>query len=199
MLLYFHHFFWCSPFSCQVNVQAMKTSHNRELAAKEELVEEQRRSLQKHLRELDNDIEEERKTSSSAVTARKKLEADLRELEELHEMAARAKEDATKQMKKYHVRTRKYFLPPRPLCLSVSLSLSLLPSPSLSVSLYSNVFISSSVFLTRATSPLDHALNPLHLITIRACSTISNTQYCQSTSSRLSLSTGSYERHGQGA
>ena len=87
----------------QVNMQALKNSCNRELAAKEDDLEEQRHMMQKQLRELESEMEEERKMRTAAVTVRRKLESDLRGLEADCEMATMAKEDAVKQMKKYQV------------------------------------------------------------------------------------------------
>ena len=52
---------------------------------------------------MEAELEDERKQRSSAVSSRKKLEAEARELESAIDHANKAKEDALKQMKKYNV------------------------------------------------------------------------------------------------
>lgn len=54
--------------------------------AKEEQAEEKRRGLVKALRDLEAELEEERKQRGAAVAARKKLEADLKDSETTIEM-----------------------------------------------------------------------------------------------------------------
>ena len=57
------------------------------IQAKEEQSEEKRRGLVKALRDLETELEEERKQRTAAVAARKKLESDLKDSEatiELH-------------------------------------------------------------------------------------------------------------------
>jgi len=55
------------------------------------------------LRELEAELEEERRQRSSAVGARKKLEGDLKSLESQVDTANKLKEDALKQLKKMQV------------------------------------------------------------------------------------------------
>jgi len=59
------------------------------------------------LRELEAELEEERRQRSAAVSARKKMEGDLKSLESQVDTANKLKEDALKQLKKIQVRTVK--------------------------------------------------------------------------------------------
>ncbi|XP_065065923.1 myosin-10-like isoform X1 [Rhopilema esculentum] len=85
----------------EVNMQAQKANFERDLAAKDEQIEEARRGVLKQLRELEAELEEERKTKSNAVAAKRKLEGDIKDLEGQLEQANRIKEDGLKQLKKY--------------------------------------------------------------------------------------------------
>lgn len=84
----------------EVNTQALRTQFERDLQAKEEQAEEKRRGLIKQLRDLETELEEERKQRTAAVAAKKKLEGDLKDIEATLEMNNKVKEDALKQAKK---------------------------------------------------------------------------------------------------
>ena len=56
------------------------------------------------LREMEGELEEERKQRSAAVNARKKLEGDLKNMEQAVEMASKVKEDSVKQLRRLQVR-----------------------------------------------------------------------------------------------
>merc|ERR1719325_317223 len=84
----------------EVNMQALKTQFERDLAAKEEAGEEKRRGMSKQLRDLESELDEERKQKQTAVNAKKKLETDYKDLESTMEMNNKLKEDAIKQLKK---------------------------------------------------------------------------------------------------
>ena len=49
---------------------------------------------------MESDMEEERKQRASAVSARKKLEGEIKDMEQQVEMSQKLKEDAVKQLKK---------------------------------------------------------------------------------------------------
>lgn len=85
----------------EVNMQAQKAEFDRQLAAKDEAVEEGRRGLIKQLRELEAELEEERKSRTTAASGKRKLEADVAELQRQLEQANRVKEEGLKQSKKY--------------------------------------------------------------------------------------------------
>ena len=53
---------------------------------------------------MEGELEEERKNRSAAVNARKKLEGDLKNLEQQVEMANKVKEDSVKQLRRLQVR-----------------------------------------------------------------------------------------------
>jgi len=55
------------------------------------------------LRDLELELDEERKQRSSAVAARKKMEGDVTALEQEVDAANKAKEDLVKQLKKLQV------------------------------------------------------------------------------------------------
>jgi len=85
----------------EVNMQAQKAEFDRQLVAKDENVEEGRRGLIKQLRELEAELEDERKSRSTATSGKRKLEADMQEMQRQLEAANRVKEEGLKQSKKY--------------------------------------------------------------------------------------------------
>merc|ERR1712096_284640 len=85
----------------EVNMQAQKAEFDRQLAAKDESVEEGRRGLIKQMRELEAELEEERKGRGNAAAGKRKLEADIAELQSQLEQANRVKDEGLKQSKKY--------------------------------------------------------------------------------------------------
>ncbi|KAM4635065.1 myosin-9-like isoform 1-T1 [Polymixia lowei] len=84
----------------EVNMQAMKAQYERDLAGRDEMGEEKKRALVKQVREMELELEDERKQRSVAVAARKKLELDLKELEAAIDMANKNRDEALKQLKK---------------------------------------------------------------------------------------------------
>ncbi|XP_061088621.1 myosin-9-like isoform X1 [Conger conger] len=84
----------------EVNMQAMKAQHERDLLGRDEMGEEKKRQLIKQVREMEMELEDERKQRTVAVAARKKLELDLAELEAQIDMANKNRDDALKQLKK---------------------------------------------------------------------------------------------------
>uniref|UniRef100_A0A669EXK3 Myosin-9 n=1 Tax=Oreochromis niloticus TaxID=8128 RepID=A0A669EXK3_ORENI len=84
----------------EVNMQAMKAQYERDLAGRDEMGEEKKRALVKQVREMEMELEDERKQRSAAVAGRKKLELDLKELEAAIDMANKNRDEALKQLKK---------------------------------------------------------------------------------------------------
>ncbi|XP_029946041.1 myosin-9 isoform X1 [Salarias fasciatus] len=84
----------------EVNMQAMKAQYERDLAGRDEMSEEKKRALFKQVREMELELEDERKQRSAAVGARKKMELDLKELEAAIDMANKNRDEALKQLKK---------------------------------------------------------------------------------------------------
>ncbi|OON14868.1 myosin head [Opisthorchis viverrini] len=85
----------------QVQLNALKTQLERDLASRDELLEEQRRQNLKQLRDLEAELEDERKQRGSHLEVRKKLESDLAEATQRLELASRQKDEALKQLKKF--------------------------------------------------------------------------------------------------
>ncbi|XP_063760165.1 myosin-9-like isoform X2 [Eleginops maclovinus] len=84
----------------EVNMQAMKAQYERDLSGRDEMGEEKKRALVKQVREMEMELEDERKQRSAAVASRKKLELDLKELEVGIDMANKNRDEALKQLKK---------------------------------------------------------------------------------------------------
>ncbi|KAJ8344970.1 hypothetical protein SKAU_G00291630 [Synaphobranchus kaupii] len=84
----------------EVNMQAMKAQHERDLQGREEQGEERKRHLLKQVRELETDLEDERKQRASAAAAKKKLEGEVQDLEDQVEMSSRGRDEAVKQLRK---------------------------------------------------------------------------------------------------
>ncbi|XP_029293695.1 LOW QUALITY PROTEIN: myosin-9-like [Cottoperca gobio] len=84
----------------EVNMQAMKAQYERDLSGRDEMGEEKKRALVKQVREMEMELEDERKQRSAAVASRKKLELDLKELEAGIDMANKNRDEALKQLKK---------------------------------------------------------------------------------------------------
>nr|CAH8819296.1 unnamed protein product [Trichobilharzia regenti] len=85
----------------EVQMNAVRTHLERELASRDDLLEEQRRQSLKRIRELETELEEEQRERASHLNVRKKLEADLVDINQRLELANRQKEEAVKQLKKY--------------------------------------------------------------------------------------------------
>lgn len=84
-------------------MQAAKTNYERDIAAKEEAAEEARRNLVKQLRDLESQLEDERKARSAAQTAAKKIQSEIGDLENQLEAETKGKEDAARMYKKTQV------------------------------------------------------------------------------------------------
>uniref|UniRef100_A0A8C7J8Y0 Myosin-9 n=1 Tax=Oncorhynchus kisutch TaxID=8019 RepID=A0A8C7J8Y0_ONCKI len=84
----------------EVNMQAMKAQSDRDLQARDEQGEERRKQLVKQVREMETELEDERRQKALATAAKKKLEADLGELEAGIGMANKGRDEALKQLKK---------------------------------------------------------------------------------------------------
>ncbi|XP_055324468.1 myosin heavy chain, non-muscle isoform X2 [Sitodiplosis mosellana] len=84
----------------EVNMQALRAQFERDIQSKEEQAEEKRRGLVKALRDMETELDEERKQRAAAIAAKKKLESDLKDIEATLEMHNKMKEDAVKQAKK---------------------------------------------------------------------------------------------------
>ncbi|XP_062872384.1 myosin-9-like isoform X2 [Trichomycterus rosablanca] len=90
----------------EVNMQAMKAQYERDLTGRDEMGEEKKRQLVKQVREMELELEDERKQRGVAVAARKKMELDLKELEAAIDMANKNRDEAIKQLKKLQVQMK---------------------------------------------------------------------------------------------
>ncbi|CAJ1053643.1 myosin-9-like isoform X1 [Xyrichtys novacula] len=84
----------------EVNMQAMKAQFDRDLQARDEQGEDRRKQLVKQVREMEVELEDERRQRSQALSAKKKLELDLSELELQIDAANKGRDEALKQLKK---------------------------------------------------------------------------------------------------
>uniref|UniRef100_A0A6Q2ZJY2 Myosin-9 n=1 Tax=Esox lucius TaxID=8010 RepID=A0A6Q2ZJY2_ESOLU len=84
----------------EVNMQAMKAQFDRDLQARDEQGEERRKQLVKQVREMETELEDERRQRALAVAAKKKQELDLKDLEAAIDMANKGRDEALKQLKK---------------------------------------------------------------------------------------------------
>ncbi|XP_067875475.1 myosin-9-like isoform X2 [Heterodontus francisci] len=92
----------------EVNLQAMKSQFDRDLLSKDEQSEEKRKQLIKQVRELETELEDERKQRSMAVTAKKKLEMDFKDLEGQIEASNKGREEAIRQLRKLQAQLKDY-------------------------------------------------------------------------------------------
>ncbi|KAM9746242.1 myosin-14-like isoform 2-T2 [Menidia menidia] len=84
----------------EVNGQAERAAHQRELQNREEAAEEKRRTLLRQLREVQEELEEERRQRGQASGGRKKLEAELKDAEDQLDAASRGRDEALKQLRR---------------------------------------------------------------------------------------------------
>ncbi|XP_049427051.1 myosin-9a [Epinephelus fuscoguttatus] len=84
----------------EVNMQAMKAQFDRDLQARDEQGEERRKQLVKQVREMEIELEDERRQRTQALSSKKKLEMDLSELELQIDAANKGRDEALKQLKK---------------------------------------------------------------------------------------------------
>uniref|UniRef100_A0A1W7RFJ1 Myosin-9 n=1 Tax=Agkistrodon contortrix contortrix TaxID=8713 RepID=A0A1W7RFJ1_AGKCO len=92
----------------EVNQQAMKAQFERDLQARDEQNEEKRKQLMRQVREMEVELEDERKQRSIAVAARKKLEMDLKHLEAHIDSANKNRDEAIKQLRKLQAQMKDY-------------------------------------------------------------------------------------------
>ncbi|XP_062444713.1 myosin-9 [Rhea pennata] len=92
----------------EVNQQAMKAQFDRDLQGRDEQNEEKKKQLIRQVREMEVELEDERKQRSIAVAARKKLEMDLKDLESHIDTANKNREEALKQLRKLQAQMKDY-------------------------------------------------------------------------------------------
>ncbi|KAK2857343.1 hypothetical protein Q7C36_005262 [Tachysurus vachellii] len=92
----------------EVNMQAMKAQFERDLQARDEQNDEKKRLLVKQVREMEAELEDERKQRALAVAAKKKLEIDLKDVEAQIEAANKSRDEAIKQLRKLQAQMKDY-------------------------------------------------------------------------------------------
>ncbi|XP_030649936.1 myosin-10 isoform X1 [Chanos chanos] len=92
----------------EVNMQAMKAQYERDLQGRDEQNDEKKRLLVKQVREMEAELEDERKQRALAVAAKKKMEMDLKDLEGQIEAANKARDEAIKQLRKLQAQMKDY-------------------------------------------------------------------------------------------
>ncbi|KAM6303031.1 myosin-9 [Podargus strigoides] len=92
----------------EVNQQAMKAQFDRDLQGRDEQNEEKKKQLIRQVREMEVELEDERKQRSIAVAARKKLEMDLKDLESHIDTANKNRDEAIKQLRKLQAQMKDY-------------------------------------------------------------------------------------------
>ena len=84
----------------EVNMQAARVQLEKKLQESNDMSEEKYKSLVKQIRDLESDLDDERKQRTSAVNLKKKYELDLNEFKIQFEEASKSKEESVKQLKK---------------------------------------------------------------------------------------------------
>ncbi|KAK5979365.1 Myosin head motor domain [Trichostrongylus colubriformis] len=92
----------------EVNIQALRTEQDRNLTAKDLEAEDKRRSLVKQLRDIEQELENERRGKSGAISQKKKMEAHIAEIEQQLDVANRLKDEYNKQLKKNQQMIKEY-------------------------------------------------------------------------------------------
>lgn len=90
----------------EVNMQALRTQHDRDLQTRDQQSEEVRRTFMRQVRDLECELEDERKQRSAALTARKKIEADFNELQLQMDNGNKQREDLVKQNKRLQLQLK---------------------------------------------------------------------------------------------
>lgn len=92
----------------EVNLQAMKAQFERDLQGRDEQSEDKKKQLVRQVKEMEAELEDERKQRSLAVAARKKLEMDLKDLEGQIDSANKNRDEAIKQLRKLQAQMKDY-------------------------------------------------------------------------------------------
>ncbi|KAK6766355.1 hypothetical protein RB195_025951 [Necator americanus] len=92
----------------EVNIQALRAEQDRNLNAKDQEAEDKRRSLVKQLRDLEQELENERRSKAGAISQKKKMEAHIAEIEQQLDVANRLKDEYNKQLKKNQQMIKEY-------------------------------------------------------------------------------------------
>ncbi|KAM4703590.1 myosin-10-like isoform 1-T1 [Rhinophrynus dorsalis] len=90
----------------EVNMQAMKAQFERDLQNRDDSNDEKKKQLFKQVRDLEVELDEERKQKAQIIAAKKKLETDLQDMEAQIDNANKGREEAIKQLKKLQLQLK---------------------------------------------------------------------------------------------
>ncbi|XP_075184990.1 myosin-10-like isoform X8 [Anomaloglossus baeobatrachus] len=90
----------------EVNMQAMKAQFDRDLQNRDDSNDEKKKLLFKQVRDLEVELDEERKQKAQIVAGKKKLEIDLQNMESQIDAANKGREEAVKQLKKLQLQLK---------------------------------------------------------------------------------------------
>uniref|UniRef100_A0AAR2KX92 Myosin, heavy chain 11a, smooth muscle n=1 Tax=Pygocentrus nattereri TaxID=42514 RepID=A0AAR2KX92_PYGNA len=92
----------------EVNMQALKAQFERDLQGRDEQGEEKRKQLFKQVRELETELEDERKQRAAMAASKKKMEGDLKDLESQIDTANKGRDEAIKQLRKLQAQMKDF-------------------------------------------------------------------------------------------
>ncbi|XP_046899857.1 myosin-11a isoform X1 [Hypomesus transpacificus] len=92
----------------EVNMQALKAQFERDLLGRDEQGEEKKRQLIKQVRELETELEDERKQKATVAASKKKMEGDIKDLEGQIETSNKGRDEAIKQLRKLQAQMKDY-------------------------------------------------------------------------------------------
>ncbi|XP_075461388.1 myosin-10-like isoform X4 [Ascaphus truei] len=84
----------------EVNMQAMKAQFERDLQNRDDSNDDKKKMLIKQVRDMEVELDDERKQKAQVIAAKKKLEMDLQDMESQIDGATKGREEAIKQLKK---------------------------------------------------------------------------------------------------
>ncbi|XP_066521768.1 myosin-11a isoform X3 [Hoplias malabaricus] len=92
----------------EVNLQALKAQFERDLQGRDEQGEEKRKQLIKQVRELETELEDERKQRAAMAASKKKMEGDMKDLEGQIDSANKSRDEAIKQLRKIQAQMKDF-------------------------------------------------------------------------------------------
>ncbi|XP_075696176.1 myosin-10-like isoform X1 [Rhinoderma darwinii] len=90
----------------EVNMQAMKAQFDRDLQNRDDSNDEKKKLLIKQVRDLEVELDEERKQKAQILAGKKKFEMDLQNMESQIDVANKGREEAVKQLKRLQLQLK---------------------------------------------------------------------------------------------
>ncbi|KAJ1131147.1 hypothetical protein NDU88_009490 [Pleurodeles waltl] len=94
----------------EVNMQALKAQYDRDLQNRDDSNDEKKRVLIKQVRDLEVELDEERKQKAQAMAGKKKLEMDLQDMASQIDVANKGREEALKQLRKLQLQMKELWI-----------------------------------------------------------------------------------------